>query len=149
MQSGRCPELCFKLHNLFPRLPFACCFSRHRRRQGCWSLARFVLALGIVPATGTSVVAVVVGLGGVGLGVTWAIVGFVTERQLRTPPTLQGRVAAASTVLLNLPQLLITVVGAALVGVVDYRALLVVTVAGIAVAAVLALRGRRAATPPR
>lgn len=107
------------------------------------ALGLVVLALGIVPATGTSVVAVVVGLGGVGLGVTWAIVGFVTERQLRTPPALQGRVAAASTMLLNVPQLLLTVVGAALVGVVDYRALLVVTVAGIAVAAALALRGLR------
>ncbi|WP_198163077.1 MFS transporter [Cellulosimicrobium sp. TH-20] len=113
------------------------------------ALGLVVLALGIVPATGTSVVAVVVGLGGVGLGVTWAIVGFVTERQLRTPPALQGRVAAASTMLLNVPQLLLTVVGAALVGVVDYRALLVVTVAGIAVAAALALRGRRAVVGAR
>jgi len=111
------------------------------------ALGLIVLALGIVPATGTSVVAVVVGLGGVGLGVTWAIVGFVTERQLRTPPALQGRVAAASTMLLNVPQLLLTVVGAALVGVVDYRALLVVTVVGIAVAAALALRGRRRRPP--
>ncbi|MTG89496.1 MFS transporter [Cellulosimicrobium sp. BIT-GX5] len=109
------------------------------------ALGLLVLALGIVPTTGTSVAAIVVGLGGVGLGVTWAVVGFVTERQLRTPGTLQGRVAAASTMLLNVPQLVLTVVGAALLGVLDYRVLLVVTVAGVVVASGLALRGRRAA----
>ena len=87
--------------------------------------------------------------GGRGRGGTRASVGSVTERQLRTPPALQGRVAAASTMLLNVPQRLLTVVGAALVGVVDYRALLVVTVAGIAVAAALALRGRRAVVGAR
>ncbi|MEK8225184.1 hypothetical protein NKG05_02160 [Oerskovia sp. M15] len=28
-------------------------------------------------------------MGAIGLGVTWAIVGFVTERQLKTPATLR------------------------------------------------------------
>ncbi|WP_426311403.1 MFS transporter [Cellulosimicrobium sp. E-16] len=112
------------------------------------ALGLLVLALGIVPATGTNVVAIVLGLGAVGLGATWSIVGFVTERQLRTPPGLQGRVAAASLLLVNVPQLVLTVVGAALVGAVDYRALLVVTVVGILVAAVVSLRGHRATGEP-
>ncbi|MGN7703736.1 MFS transporter [Cellulosimicrobium sp. 22601] len=112
------------------------------------ALGLLVLALGIVPATGTNVVAIVLGMGAVGLGATWSIVGFVTERQLRTPPGLQGRVAAASLLLVNVPQLVLTVVGAALVGAVDYRALLVVTVVGILVAAVVSLRGHRSTGEP-
>ncbi len=115
------------------------------------ALGLLVLAVGVVPTTGHSVVAIVLGLGAVGLGATWSIVGFVTERQLRTPAALQGRVSAASLMLVNLPQLVLTVAGAALLGVVDYRALLVVTVVGILAAALVSLRGHRtplAPTPP-
>jgi len=107
------------------------------------ALGLAVLAVGVVPTTGSSVVAIVLGLGAVGLGATWSIVGFVTERQLRTPPGLQGRVSAASLMLVNVPQLVLTVAGAALLGVVDYRALLVVTVVGVLAAAVVSLRGHR------
>ena len=53
-----------------------------------------------------------------------------------------------SPLLVNVPQLVLTVVGAALVGAVDYRALLVVTVVGILVAAVVSLRGHRATGEP-
>ncbi|MBD8080629.1 MFS transporter [Cellulosimicrobium arenosum] len=118
------------------------------RMIGRWGTRRFVagsfgiLALGVVPALGSNLVAVVVGLGAVGLGVTWAVVGYVTERQLRTPAVLQGRVSAATNMLTHVPQLVLTVLGAALVGVVDYRAVLAVTVVGLLVAAALALRGR-------
>ncbi|MBD5787201.1 MFS transporter [Cellulosimicrobium terreum] len=108
------------------------------------ALALVVLGLGIVPTLGSNLVAIMVGLGAVGLGVTWAIVGFVTERQLRTPAALQGRVSAATNMLLNVPQLALTVLGAALVGAVDYRAMLVVAVVGVLLAGGLALRGRRA-----
>ena len=98
------------------------------------------VALGVLPALGSSLVGVLLGLGLVGLGMTWAIVGFVTERQLRTPPRLQGRVSAATNMLLNVPQLALTVVGASLLGLVDYRVLLVVTVLGISAGATVALR---------
>lgn len=111
------------------------------------ALGLVVLAVGIVPTTGSSVVAIVLGLGAVGLGATWSIVGFVTERQLRTPAELQGRVAAASLMLVNVPQLVLTVAGAALLGVVDYRALLAVTVVGVLAAAVVSLRGHRTSAP--
>ncbi|WP_435735485.1 MFS transporter [Cellulosimicrobium sp. PMB13] len=113
------------------------------------AVALVVLGVGVVPTLGSHLVAVMVGLGAVGLGVTWAIVGFVTERQLRTPAALQGRVSAATNMLLNVPQLGLTVLGAALVGAVDYRAMLVVTVVVILAAAVLALRGRVSTEPDR
>ncbi|GII99755.1 putative MFS family arabinose efflux permease [Sediminihabitans luteus] len=111
-----------------------------------------VVALGVLPTLGTSVVGVLLGLGLVGLGITWAIVGFVTERQLLTPARLQGRTSAATNLLLNVPQLVLTLVGAAVVGAVDYRLLVALTavgvLAGAAVAAPAALR-RASRTTPR
>lgn len=99
------------------------------------------VALGVLPTLGSSLVGVLLGLGLVGLGMTWAIIGFVTERQVKTPPRLQGRVSAATTMLLNVPQLTATVVGASLLGLVDYRVLLGLSAVGIAAGALLALRG--------
>ena len=108
------------------------------------ALALGIVTLGILPALGTNLVAIIVGMGAIGLGVTWAIVGFVTERQLKTPSTLQGRTSAATNMLLNVPQLAMTVVAAAVVGAVDYRLLVGVTAAGLAVSMLLSLRGSRA-----
>ena len=108
------------------------------------ALALGIVTLGILPALGTNLVAIVVGMGAIGLGVTWAIVGFVTERQLKTPATLQGRTSAATNMLLNVPQLVMTVVAAAVVGVVDYRLLVGLTAAGLAVSMLLSLKGSRA-----
>lgn len=108
------------------------------------ALALGIVTLGILPALGTNLVAIIVGMGGIGLGVTWAIVGFVTERQLKTPSTLQGRTSAATNMLLNVPQLAMTVVAAAVVGAVDYRLLVGVTAAGLAVSMLLSLKGSRA-----
>ena len=84
------------------------------------------------------------GMGAIGLGVTWAIVGFVTERQLRTPGALQGRVQAATNMVLTVPQLLTTVAAAAVVGVMDYRVLVAVTTVGLLLAAVVSSGGARA-----
>ncbi|MFJ2300349.1 MFS transporter [Oerskovia paurometabola] len=108
------------------------------------ALALGIVTLGILPALGTNLVAIIVGMGAIGLGVTWAIVGFVTERQLKTPSTLQGRTSAATNMLLNVPQLAMTVVAAAVVGAVDYRLLVGVTAAGLAVSMLLSLKGSRA-----
>ncbi|GAA1400308.1 MULTISPECIES: MFS transporter [Oerskovia] len=108
------------------------------------ALALGIVTLGILPALGTNLVAIIVGMGAIGLGVTWAIVGFVTERQLKTPSTLQGRTSAATNMLLNVPQLVMTVVAAAVVGAVDYRLLVGVTAAGLAVSMLLSLKGSRA-----
>ncbi|RXR28007.1 MFS transporter [Oerskovia turbata] len=108
------------------------------------ALALGIVTLGILPALGTNLPAIIAGMGAIGLGVTWAIVGFVTERQLKTPSTLQGRTSAATNMLLNVPQLAMTVVAAAVVGAVDYRLLVGVTAAGLAVSMLLSLKGSRA-----
>ncbi|HLS72785.1 MAG TPA: MFS transporter [Actinomycetaceae bacterium] len=90
---------------------------------------------------------VVVGVGGaglalVGLGVPWAIVGFVTLRQRLTPAHLQGRVAAATNIAFNLPQTLAALAAAALIGLIDYRVLVVLTALCLLVAAALSARVR-------
>lgn len=128
------------------------------RLVACWGSPRLMavglgaVALGVLPTLGSSLPGILAGLGLVGLGMTWAIIGFVTERQVKTPPRLQGRVSAATNMLLNVPQLATTVLGAALLGLVDYRVLLGASALGIAAGAALALRAvvrtaGRAGTP--
>jgi hypothetical protein len=61
-----------------------------------------------------------------GFGAAWLIVGFMTAIQLRTPQQLQGRVASAADTLVSTPQTVSIALGASLIGVVDYRALVAV-----------------------
>jgi MFS family permease len=59
-----------------------------------------------------------------GFGLPWIIVGEVTLVQRRTPHGLQGRTFSAAELITGLPQTLSIAVGALLVGLVDYRILL-------------------------
>jgi len=106
------------------------------------AVALLVAAAGVVPLAGSSLVGVALGLGAVGAGVTWAVVAFVTERQVRTPPTLQGRVQSAGALLLNAPQLALAVVAAAVVDAVDHRVVVLVCAAGLLGSALLAATAR-------
>ncbi len=110
------------------------------------SLGLALAALGTAPLLGTSVVGVALGMASLGAGITWAVIGFVTERQVRTPSRLQGRVQAAGAMLLSVPQTALALLGAAAVGAVDLRLLIAVVVAGLVAAALVALRGARACT---
>lgn len=64
-----------------------------------------------------------------GIGVAWAIVGFSTALQTRTPLAIQGRVSAAADLSLSLAQTTSIATGAALSTVVDYRILFVMMAA--------------------
>jgi MFS family permease len=114
-----------------------------------WGSARLVtVALllagaGVVPLLGGSLIGVVVGMGLLGAGITWAVVGFVTERQLRTPATLQGRVQSAGAMVLNVPQLALAVAAAAVVDLVDYRWLVLVCAGGLLASALVAAAADR------
>lgn len=99
-----------------------------------------LMALGIAPVAGSSVWLVGAGLVVLGFGVTWAVVAFMVIRQRLTPPRLQGRTNAAANVAVNLPQVATTAVAAALLVLVDYRLLVVVTVVAMVVAALVAVR---------
>jgi MFS family permease len=61
-----------------------------------------------------------------GIGVAWAIVGFSTALQTRTPLAIQGRVSAAADLTLSLAQATSIATGALLSTVVDYRVLFAV-----------------------
>jgi MFS family permease len=58
-----------------------------------------------------------------GVGVAWAIVGFSTALQTRTPLAIQGRVSAAADLTLSVAQTVSIGVGALLSTLVDYRIL--------------------------
>ena len=101
-----------------------------------------LVALGVATTIGTSVALVCVGLVLAGVGVSWAIVAFVTVRQRLTPPTLQGRVSAASSMAYNVPQLTATVLAAAVILALDYRLMIAVTVLAVLAAAAICLPRR-------
>jgi hypothetical protein len=81
-----------------------------------------------------------------GIGVSWAIVGFSTALQMRTPLVIQGRVSAAADLTLSVAQAASIGTGALLSTLVDYRILF-----GVMAAVVLASAGflltRREPTP--
>ncbi|HEX6451182.1 MAG TPA: MFS transporter [Trebonia sp.] len=81
-----------------------------------------------------------------GLGMVWLSVGLFTAMQRHTPPRLQGRVNAASTTLLITPQTVSIAAGAALIGVVSYRLMLLVVAVVIGACAAWLLA--RPAQPP-
>jgi len=64
-----------------------------------------------------------------GIGVAWAIVGFSTALQTRTPLAIQGRVSAAADLTLSVAQATSIATGALLSTVVDYRILFAVMAA--------------------
>lgn len=100
------------------------------------ALAAFAAASDVVPfvaARGLLLALVIPALFLAGVGVPWIFVALVTTRQRMTPARLQGRAAAATNLVLNVPQLASIAAGALLVAVVDYRWLMLV--AGVAVAA--------------
>jgi MFS family permease len=75
----------------------------------------------LVPQVGVVLAGFVVA----GCGVAWAVVGYTTAVQLRTPAALQGRVSSAADVLVGVPQTFSVALGAGLIGIVDYRMLIV------------------------
>jgi MFS family permease len=67
--------------------------------------------------------AILMGFALAGVGIAWLIVSFATSMQLRTPLAIQGRVSAAASISISVPQTLSIAVGAGLSTLVDYRVL--------------------------
>jgi hypothetical protein len=112
------------------------------------ALALVLVGLGVLPMLWSSVVLVALGMGAVGAGVTRAVVALTTERQVRTAPQLQGRAQAAGAVLLQVPQLFLALTAAALVDVVDFRALVAACAVGVVGSATVAWRAGAADAAP-
>jgi MFS family permease len=124
--------------------------SRLGRRLGEARLVGLALAAFAVgsatftaPSTPVVLAAAVVN----GAAMPWFLVGFGTAMQRHTPPGLQGRVTAASNLLVLTPQTASIALGAVLIGLVDYRLLLLATAAVTALAALPLLRNP-APVPP-
>jgi MFS family permease len=77
-----------------------------------------------------------------GVGVSFAIVGYLTALQTRTPHELLGRVFAAGETLLSVPQAISIATGAILLGFVDYRLLLTAVALSSGVAGLALVRSR-------
>ncbi|HLZ68971.1 MAG TPA: MFS transporter [Dehalococcoidia bacterium] len=96
-------------------------------------LLLFALGDGLLVISVTSVVLGGIALAGVGL--SWAVVGFGTAIQRRSPAELQGRVASAADLLAGTPQTISIAAGAALSTLLDFRLLLLLMSGVIAVCA--------------
>ena len=109
-------------------------------------LGMALLAVGdlclIVPSLGVVLLAGPVA----GVGVAWAIVGFATALQMRTPLPIMGRVSAAADLTLSVAQTTSIGVGALLSTFVDFRILFGV-MAGVVLSCASYLVTRREPTP--
>lgn len=122
--------------------------ARVIRRIGEWRstmVGLVLLAIGIVPFAGPSVVAALAGMAVIGIGLPWILVAYSTTRQRLTPPSLQGRTTAAAQVAMNLPTTLATMAAASLIGVVDYRLMVLFTASVVGLMALVSRRGGRRA----
>jgi MFS family permease len=106
-------------------------------RVGGLGMAGF--GLGELSFVSSSLPVVAVGTVIAGFGVSWFIVGLMTAIQVRTPLRLQGRVSSAADVFISTPQTISIAVGAVLISIVDYRLLVVVESAVVALCAVYLL----------
>ncbi len=105
------------------------------------------LGIGLVPLMANSLTAAVAGMALGGFSVSWLVVSYATARQRLTPARLQGRVAGAANISINLPQAVITFVGAGLLAVADYRLLVLATVIVVFASALAATPARHAGPP--
>jgi MFS family permease len=101
------------------------------------SLAAFSLAC--VAYTTDSVALCLAGSALDGIGLVWLIAGSGTATQRFSPPRLQGRVTAAWTMLIQVPQTLSIAAGMVLVALVDYRLLLLAVIVATALCSVVLL----------
>jgi MFS family permease len=111
-------------------------------RSRVYALGVLATGVALVPLLFGWVVPVVAAQALLGFGVTTAIIAWTTERQVRTPDRLQGRVAAAGHLVNNLPGTVVTAVGAGLLAFVDYRLLVLANVLLVVGAGLVALRLR-------
>jgi MFS family permease len=89
------------------------------------------MAVGLGPLLYPNAAAGMAAIPLLGLGVSFAIVGYATLRQRTTPQDLLGRVSTATDLLIGAPQTLSIAAGAVLVAHVDYRWIFAVASVGL------------------
>ena len=103
--------------------------ARAIRRFGEGRVTGFGLALfafGVVLLILANLPAAFAGFAVAGVGLAWAVIGFVTALQRLTPLHLQGRVSGTAGMAIGVPQTFSIALGAVLITVVDWRLLLAI-----------------------
>ncbi|MBG6192162.1 MFS family permease [Arthrobacter sp. CAN_A212] len=90
-------------------------------------LGVLLLGIAVLASAVPSVPIVLTGSVLTGLSVTWTVIAFITLRQTESPARLQGRTSAATSMLINVPQVLANMIAAALISTIDYRVLIITT----------------------
>jgi MFS family permease len=108
-----------------------------------------IMAIGAIATADQALAIVLVGKVLFGLGLPWMVIGAFTLLQRATPPHLQGRTFAAAELAIAAPQTASIAVGAALVAVLDYRALIAVQAIVIGLAGLYLLRSATTLTSGR
>lgn len=116
-------------------------------RPRVYALGIVAVGVALVPFAFGWVILMVAAQAVLGFGVTAAVIAWTTERQIRTPDRLQGRVAAAGHLVNNLPGTVVTAIGAGLLPFVDYRVLVLANALVVLGAGLTALRLRGATAP--
>jgi hypothetical protein len=99
---------------------------RHLGEARTIGIALLVDGTGALALTQQRLPVVLAGVVVMGVGIPWLLVGYLTAQQRRTPPRLQGRVAAATGLLTSGPQTASIAIGAGLITILDYRILLLI-----------------------
>jgi MFS family permease len=102
-------------------------------------LGMALFALGDASFASSSLLLVSAGIFVAGFALAWFIVGYATAIQVRTPQRLQGRVASAAGTIISTPQTIGIALGAGLISMLDYRALVAVMAFAVAACAVYLL----------
>jgi MFS family permease len=108
---------------------------RRTSERALMAVALLIVAVSCLLLISPWLAVVTAAIGLLGLAIVWVNVGAITLIQRRTPTALLGRVDAAITVAMTVPQTISIALGAALVAVVDYRLLLAAMAVVIVVAA--------------
>ena len=122
------------------------------RRLGvrrCMVVGVVLLAGGVLTTALTFLPLVMAGAAAVGTGASWLIIAFVTLRQEETPPGMQGRTAAVTQVMTNLPQVGASMLAAVLIGILPYQLLVAAMAAGCLLAALPLLSRHARPGPPK
>ena len=115
---------------------FAAPIMRRTSERALVALALLVAAAACLLLIPSWLPVVMAAMAVLGLAIVWVNVGAITLIQRQTPADLLGRVDAALTIAITVPQTVSIALGAALVAVVDYRVLLAVMAVVIVISAV-------------
>jgi MFS family permease len=124
--------------------------SRVVRRYGEVATITIGLGLFVVALAGLLYANLILGFAAsivLGAGIPYVIVAFNTLMQRVTPAAVLGRVSAAAEAVISTPQALSIAAGAALVAVLDYRFVVLIMAAGMAVSGAYLWKGRRLSPP--